>query len=69
MKKTKTSLDISVGIIKAFIDLKAQEVKALELNEELEASILIEALIGKLEDLEEYWEDLPHLMKGGKETK
>ena len=63
MKKTKTSLDISVEIIKAFIDLKAQEVKALELNEELGALVFIEALIGKLQDLEEYWEDLPHLMK------
>jgi len=65
MKETKTSLDISVEIIKAFIDLKAQETKRLELNEELQARLLIAALANKLEELEEYYEDLPYLMKDG----
>ena len=58
-------MDIVVDVLKAFINLKAQETKRLELNEELQARVLIAALANKLEELEEYYEDLPYLMKDG----
>ena len=69
-KEKTTSLDIAVKILKAFVKLKANEVKALELGDEkLELRIFIGAMLTKMEDMEDYFEDVGYMMEGWEKGK